>query len=92
MGCPSGAAEKANSLEVADIANAITGLEWESWSGPFATFYREDIKVNRPVGVESIAPMGYVKNGELIWEKTYSIKEAQEAAEKVYGITKTGKK
>ena len=85
------AAEKANSLEVPDIANAVNGLEWESWSGPFETFCRQDLKVTRPVGVESIAPMGYIKNGVLTWEKTYSLKEAQEAAGKVYGVTKTCK-
>lgn len=85
------AAEKANSLEVPNVAAAISGLEWVHLSGPFATFYREDIKLDRPVGVESVAPMGVIKNGVLTWEKTYTLAECTAANNSVYGVTKWGK-
>jgi hypothetical protein len=86
------AAEKAQSLEVPDIAAAISGLVWQNINGPYMTYYREDIKLNRPVGVCTNNPMGVVKNGELVLQRTYSIEETFAASALVYGVTRTGTK
>jgi branched-chain amino acid transport system substrate-binding protein len=83
------AVEKADSLEVEDIAKAIEGgLEWETFSGGFMNIKRQDIGINRMAGCIAGASFGVVTNGKHVYEKSYSIQEVYRAASKVYGISR----
>jgi len=79
------AIKAANSLNVDDVMKGFEKLEFSTLMGQVKMIKRPDLGINRYFSGISPLDMGYIKNGELVWDSQLQADDLLQCLETVLG-------